>query len=51
MAKKEEKKDNTRRNLTYAGMIGGAFYLLGTSVAGIALAAYPAIQLAKNLSR
>ena len=49
MAKKQEKKDNTRRNLTYAGMIGGSFYLLGTTLAGIALAAYPAIQLAKNL--
>ena len=51
MAKKEEKKDNTRKNLTYAGIIGATFYLLGTSVAGIALAVYPALQLARNLSK
>jgi len=52
MAKKEEKKDNnTRRNLTYAGIIGGIFYVVGTGLAGIALSAYPAIKLARNLSR
>jgi len=51
MAKKEEKKDNTRRNLTYAGVIGGIFYFVGTGLAGIAMAAYPAIKLARNLSK